>query len=109
MSSKKERKYNNSCKKKVAELPLTHTSNDSSHQRIQVSSVSFIGLVLGVSSSSLTSPDTNGSRPALTSKVGVESKKGEGVVSSSTGKGTGLGGMVPFKIECSRSRACCEE
>ena len=40
------------------------------------------------------------------SKDGEDSKKGEGVESGSTGKGTGLGGMVPFKIEWSLTRAC---
>jgi len=68
-----------------------------------------MGLVVGVSSSSLASPPMFRSWRVPFPNAADESKKGEGVVSGSTGKGTGPGGMVPFRMEWSRTRASCGE
>lgn len=87
------------------------TSTRRAFQCIQSPAVSLVGLVVGVSSSSLISPEMLAviSRSPFP-KDADESKKGEGVVSGSMGKGRGLGGIVvPLKIERSRARACCVE
>ena len=83
--SRKERKYN--CKSFI---------NTSFPQWVQFFPVSLVGPVVGVSSSSLTSPNPDPCHPQR-SVTTVKRVKGSYLVS--TGKRTGLGGMVPFKIE----------
>ena len=59
-------------------------------------SVYLVGPVVGVSSSSLTWSDPD---PRHSQRSATTVKRVKGSYPVSTGKRTGLGGMVPFKIE----------